>query len=579
MREVAPGVRSESLNPAFTMDKIISSRRMSNSRHFGFPSLAAILAALFFIPAAMGQAVRIMPLGDSITRGSNGTGDIPGGYRKQLALRLGGRGLAYDLVGSRTDNPAPGIDPNHNGVNGIRTDQVLANLPAWLSTSPNAALVHLGTNDLLQHVPISTAISNLGTIVQQITNHPARPRVFLATIIPIAATRDGHTQAEWASIVGAYNVQVRTLVQQQVSLGRKVTLVDMASRLNFTSDWSGTSFYHPYDGTHPSQTGYNQMGDLWFNVIMEDGSLYGTTPPIVPPPSGNLALGKASFASSSYAAQFGPQYGNDNNTATIWSASSSDGHASWTVDLAATYIIQRVDIVTRQDIDQPVVRRNFRVVGSNDRSFGSFSTLASQGSTTLPHASTFSATVTNTNPFRYIRVEKTDGGYLTISEVRLFGAAATPPGSGTNLLVNGSFESGYTGWLASGNQSNQSTSAYAGTNGARLLVFNGGNTAPNGVVSQTFSTRAGATYQVAFAMGVLAYTTNEMTFHVSATGAGALVAKSFSMRGGGNGAKTWANQSLTFVANSPSTTLTFRDHSSATLGIDVLLDHVQVIAQ
>ena len=380
---------------------------------------------------AQSAADRIMPLGDSITYGFNGinypNGSIPGGYRRQLGVRLASAGYTYDFVGSSTANSAVGMDPDHNGYGGIRTDQVLASLSSWLAASPDIVLMHLGTNDLIQHVPLATAVGNLGSLIQQITFNAPNRKLFVATIIPIIDTRDGYTAAQWVGVIASYNVQVRSLVQQYANLGRKVFLVDMNANLVYTASNPINNFFQTGDGTHPGLAGYNQMGDFWFNAIRSSG-----TPPPPPPPA-------------------------------------------------------------------------------------------------LP-----------------------------------------------NLLANGDFESDYTGWTRSGNQSVQPTALYAGTNGAKLVNFNGGNLAPNGVLARTFQTTAGATYTLNFDAGVLAYNTNPQLLQVSAAGASGLLSEAVSLTGYGNGATRWTSRSFTFVANSAATVLTFRDLSTSTNSLDLLLDNVRV---
>jgi hypothetical protein len=70
------------------------------------------------------------------------------------------------------------------------------------------------------------------------------------------------------------------------------------------------------------------------------------------------------------------------------------------------------------------------------------------------------------------------------------------------ILTNGSFESGYTGWTPIGNQNVAAAGPYyTATSGTKLVAFNSGNSTPNGVLSQTFTTVAEQTYTLAFAAG------------------------------------------------------------------------------
>jgi hypothetical protein len=77
-------------------------------------------------------------------------------------------------------------------------------------------------------------------------------------------------------------------------------------------------------------------------------------------------------------------------------------------------------------------------------------------------------------------------------------------------------------------------------------------------------------------MGVLAFSTQSQRLQVSATGNGSLLSQTFSLAGIGGGNVRWAARSVNFTANSATTTLTFRDQSTLTNAIDLLLDNVTV---
>jgi lysophospholipase L1-like esterase len=207
-----------------------------------------------------------MPLGDSITRGSNSAnapnGDIPGGYRKELASRLTASGTAFDFVGARSDNASGGLDPHHGGIESLRTSDALASISAWLALKPDIVLLHLGTNDILQNVPVATASNRLDLLIGRITSDAPERRLYLATLIPITQDWNGRSAAVLNAAVTEFNVQVRNLVQKHAALGRKVILVDMNASINLAAN-----FYQPGDGIRPGQAGYDQMGTIWYNAI------------------------------------------------------------------------------------------------------------------------------------------------------------------------------------------------------------------------------------------------------------------------------------------------------------------------
>jgi len=116
------------------------------------------------------------------------------------------------------------------------------------------------------------------------------------------------------------------------------------------------------------------------------------------------------------------------------------------------------------------------------------------------------------------------------------------------------------------------------TEGSKAAIFNDGQHQPNGVLSQTFATVPGATYNVLLDVGVTGYqTTLEQKLQIGVQGNGiSLMAQTFSAFGQGTGT-WWASKSYIFVANGNSATLTFTDISGFTFNIDLLLDNVRVL--
>jgi Carbohydrate binding domain len=146
-------------------------------------------------------------------------------------------------------------------------------------------------------------------------------------------------------------------------------------------------------------------------------------------------------------------------------------------------------------------------------------------------------------------------------------------------FTNGSFESDYTGWNATGNQNIQSSSPYVASNGVKVLTFNGGQTSPNGVLSQTFATTPGQVYSLSFDVGAFSLVNkNEQRLQFSVQGNTTLLGPQIvSVFAPGTGT-TYASRSFTFTADRASTTLTFQDVSQTTTNVDLVLDNVRVTA-
>src|SRR5687768_7813674 len=75
--------------------------------------------------------VRVMPLGDSITEGTQ----VPGGYRIGLWQRMAAGGYTVDFVGSQFNGPSNLGDHDHQGHPGWRIDQIAANINGWLAAT------------------------------------------------------------------------------------------------------------------------------------------------------------------------------------------------------------------------------------------------------------------------------------------------------------------------------------------------------------------------------------------------------------------------------------------------------------
>ena len=216
--------------------------------------------------------VRVMPLGDSITEGTQ----VPGGYRIGLWQRLSGAGYRVDFVGTQFNGPAALGDHDHQGHPGWRIDQIDANITGWLRTAtPRTVLLHIGTNDILQNYNVSSAPSRLSALVDRITAAAPNADVFVATIIPLAS-------AGQEAAGRTFNAALPGIVQSKKNSGKRVHLVDMHAALT-TADL--------IDGIHPTAGGYDKMAAAWYSALR---SVPGTLGETTGTPSSGALVGSAS---------------------------------------------------------------------------------------------------------------------------------------------------------------------------------------------------------------------------------------------------------------------------------------------
>jgi lysophospholipase L1-like esterase len=213
-------------------------------------------------PSVQAEAVRVMPLGDSITDGFN----VPGGYRIDLWQRLVAAGRTIDFVGSQTNGPGSLGDRNHEGHSGWTIAQIDANIVNWLRTyTPRTILLHIGTNDMYGSDPAG-APARLSTLLDRITTTAPNADLFVATIVPISFADQ---------TVRTFNAQIPGIVQSKVNAGKRVHLVDMYRALT-TADLA--------DGVHPNAGGYSKMATTWYDALQSVPGSIGD--PTEPPPTG-----------------------------------------------------------------------------------------------------------------------------------------------------------------------------------------------------------------------------------------------------------------------------------------------------
>lgn len=230
------------------------------------------------------QPLRILPLGDSITRGSylaqqdgKATG-LPhpdgGGWRKALQAKLRATGIAYDFVGElnyaafgRDGVVDPQFDSDHHGLAGFSNARLLT---GGLVPTPPDVLAALGVKAVIVPGLVEVLKKHRPDVILLLSgangfDAPARDRLirtigehssaqlFVATLLPQKAPRAG-----WEK-VDAYNATLPAVVAAQQAAGKRITLVDLHAAL--------TTDHLLSDGVHPSQAGMEKMAAAWFAAL------------------------------------------------------------------------------------------------------------------------------------------------------------------------------------------------------------------------------------------------------------------------------------------------------------------------
>ena len=195
--------------------------------------------------------LRIMPLGDSITRGNSSRNS----YRRPLSQLLIDSELDFDFVGSRnTAVPDPDFDLDHQGHSGWTADDFLQNnrIRNWsLTYLPDLVLLHLGTNDLRQGQSVSSTVDEIGQIIDILREANPQVIVLLAQIVPMSTPGNPD--------VTPLNAAIPDLVTSKDSTDSPVLLVDHFTGFDGDAD--------NVDGIHPNPSGEAKMAQTWFDAI------------------------------------------------------------------------------------------------------------------------------------------------------------------------------------------------------------------------------------------------------------------------------------------------------------------------
>ncbi|MBQ8514402.1 MAG: hypothetical protein IJ496_03295, partial [Ruminococcus sp.] len=264
----------------------------------GFPVMQA--------SASDSSELKIMCVGDSITHGYI---DGNNGYRKYLSHYLTENGIEHDMVGPNNswsdsatydwNGTTITYDPGHCGYSGYsvksysgRTgiyETLFANGNLMETYDPDMVLLQIGTNDLLDArldvvssssdiTGSTTALERLEDLADEILSNMDETDVLFMASVPYI---DSDIRADWLGAYGyvlgvdtsdsaalkakvdecvdTYNAGVQALVEKKQSEGYSVAFCDINSVVDVKAGL--------YDGVHPNETGYSEMGLLWANTL------------------------------------------------------------------------------------------------------------------------------------------------------------------------------------------------------------------------------------------------------------------------------------------------------------------------
>jgi|SRR5690606_8958679 len=240
-----------------------------------------IFILILLLPVYPQDVLKIMPLGDSITRGATGEPDDSGnaGYRKALydSLRsLGYRssleeGTDFDFVGSQTTTYSGSyiFDKDHEGRSGwsISCDtsgSILHNIKDFLSlNTPDVILLHIGTNDISSNDNIETMVSELNSLIDSIHDFNQDIHIILSKLV---------YRIYPDSLIDStkkFNSFVENMAINRITNNSKLHLVNAGEDFIYIIDKTPPYTGDMWDNLHPNYSGYRKMAKVWFNKLKE----------------------------------------------------------------------------------------------------------------------------------------------------------------------------------------------------------------------------------------------------------------------------------------------------------------------
>ncbi|MDA8090763.1 MAG: choice-of-anchor D domain-containing protein [Nitrospiraceae bacterium] len=224
--------------------------------------------------------IKIMPLGDSITQGLNGTSGDYTGYREDLKNLLLNDGFYTHFVGSQQDGcDSLFSDCNHeghpgytDGPQGTGTDlseNIETNLISgsdWLKANPpDIVLLHIGTNYFdTNGTGYDTSADPVSGILDNIASFDPDITVLLAKIILPATSETYPGQNNVITL----NENIASMAGSRIASGisPRLFLVDQQDALNYNCD-SNFDNCDLYSEIHPNASGYTKMAAVWFKQL------------------------------------------------------------------------------------------------------------------------------------------------------------------------------------------------------------------------------------------------------------------------------------------------------------------------
>lgn len=238
------------------------------------PGALPVRTATLGEPMDVSAHLRIMPLGDSITRGDGSSAGY--GYRRYLIDHVKVTGGYANAVTVGSVNSSTGA---HEGHPTWTIAMLSAQIDGWLAAhTPDVVYLHAGVNDALQGADAQLIADRMAALLGQILAYSPTVRVVVGDLMAPWGTM----QFDAASVaVQRYNALLPGVV---AAAGPRVSLARMSRAV------AGPLLV---GGLHPADAGYERMAWVWWQctgpLLAADGvTRYGKNPLPDPIPRNEL---------------------------------------------------------------------------------------------------------------------------------------------------------------------------------------------------------------------------------------------------------------------------------------------------
>ena len=265
-------------------------RYLMNARR-NLKIICEIFLSVFLLafPLAAQPAIKIMPVGDSITYGYRSSETTA--YRRVLYQELTGAGWPIDFVGSLQDGDVSDFDRDHEGHPGFTTDIVRDNIYSWLEQQDgadnrlpvNVVILHIGTNDINNYLLAPEVRTNVAQILDRIDLYEQDYGADIPVIVARIINRsDVLSNSARSLTTKQFNQLLGELVGERRAAGDQVSVVDLENGAGINYHTDTTQPYTAgdmYDVLHPNDNGDRKIALKLFAAV--DNKLSASPNPTV----------------------------------------------------------------------------------------------------------------------------------------------------------------------------------------------------------------------------------------------------------------------------------------------------------